>query len=133
MLIDSCASLNSPNEVPSTRRGMAPATVTTNVAGERDAEMAGSLSLTRFGSLKRAHISRAKTSGTSFYLRVGALGKLHSDRGGRVNGWVGSGGRVRRKVLVLIYSLCSFSNAAKTLQGKLQRWMINGSGGARMG
>lgn len=73
VLIDSCASLNSPNEVPSTRRGIAPANVTTNGAGERDAEMAGSLSLTRFGSLKRAHISRAKTSGTSFYLRVGAL------------------------------------------------------------
>jgi hypothetical protein len=47
------------------------------VAADRDAEM-GSLSLTRFGSLKRAHISRAKTSGTSFYLRVGALGKFRS-------------------------------------------------------
>ncbi|XP_026274408.1 proton channel OtopLc-like isoform X3 [Frankliniella occidentalis] len=29
--------------------------------------------MSRFGSLKRAHISRDKTSGTSFYLRVGAL------------------------------------------------------------
>lgn len=100
VLIDSCASLNSPNEVPSTRRGTTPANVTTNVAGDRDAEMAGSLSLTRFGSLKRAHISRAKTSGTSFYLRVGALGKFHSARGRRVNGWVGKGGRIR-SVLVL--------------------------------
>jgi uncharacterized protein YfiM (DUF2279 family) len=75
VLIDSCASLNSQNEM-TTRRGMAPANATT-VVGDRDAEM-GSLSLTRFGSLKRAHISRAKTSGTSFYLRVGALGKFHS-------------------------------------------------------
>jgi hypothetical protein len=74
VLIDSCASLNSQNEVASTQRGPAPGNVTTTIAGDRDAEMAG-LSLTRFGSLKRAHISRAKTSATSFYLRVGALGK----------------------------------------------------------
>lgn len=133
VLIDSCASLNSPNEMPSTRRGMAPANVTTNVAGERDAEMAGGLSLTRFGSLKRAHISRAKTSGTSFYLRVGALGKFHSARGRRVNGWVARGGRVRRKVLVLIYRLRNLFNAAKTLQGELERWLINVSVGAGMG
>ncbi|XP_015123870.1 proton channel OtopLc [Diachasma alloeum] len=37
-----------------------------------DAEL-GSTSLTRFGSLKRAHISRSKTATTSFYIRVGAL------------------------------------------------------------
>ncbi|XP_063992249.1 proton channel OtopLc-like [Diachasmimorpha longicaudata] len=37
-----------------------------------DAEL-GTASLTRFGSLKRAHISRSKTATTSFYIRVGAL------------------------------------------------------------
>ncbi|XP_043266933.1 proton channel OtopLc-like [Venturia canescens] len=37
-----------------------------------DAELGGA-SLTRFGSLKRAHISRARTAPTSFYIRVGAL------------------------------------------------------------
>lgn len=72
VLIDSCASLNSHNEVVSTQRGTAPGNVTTTIPDDRDAEMGGP-SLTRFGSLKRAHISRAKTSGTSFYLRVGAL------------------------------------------------------------
>ena len=36
-------------------------------------------------------------------------------------------------MLVLIYSLCSLFNTAKTLQSKLQRWMINGSVGAGMG
>ena len=30
-------------------------------------------SLASFGTLKRAHISRSKTTRTSFYLRVGAL------------------------------------------------------------
>ncbi|PSN55343.1 hypothetical protein C0J52_01831 [Blattella germanica] len=69
VLIDSCASLNAQNEV-GTRRGGTTNANNTAIVG--DAEM-GSLSLTRFGSLKRAHISRAKTSGTSFYLRVGAL------------------------------------------------------------
>jgi hypothetical protein len=91
VLIDSCASLNSPSEMSPTRRGMAPATVTANAAGDRDAEM-GSLSLTRFGSLKRAHISRAKTSGTSFYLRVGALGKFNLARWRRVGEFVGGWG-----------------------------------------
>jgi hypothetical protein len=77
VLIDSCASLNSQNEVATTtRRGTVPPNVTT--VGDPDAELGG-LSLTRFGSLKRAHISRAKTSGTSFYLRVGALGKFRSE------------------------------------------------------
>lgn len=37
-----------------------------------DVEIGGA-SLTRFGSLKRAHISRARTAPTSFYIRVGAL------------------------------------------------------------
>ncbi|XP_011314382.1 uncharacterized protein [Fopius arisanus] len=37
-----------------------------------DAEL-GTASLTRFGSLKKAHISRSKTATTSFYIRVGAL------------------------------------------------------------
>lgn len=59
VLIDSCASLHD-----------SPASMTTTIMA--DAEM-GSLPVSRFGSLKRAHISRAKTSGTSFYLRVGAL------------------------------------------------------------
>jgi hypothetical protein len=75
VLIDSCASLNSQNEVTTSRRGPAPANVATS--GDPDVELGG-LPLTRFGSLKRAHISRAKTSATSFYLRVGALGKILS-------------------------------------------------------
>ncbi|XP_014476225.1 PREDICTED: uncharacterized protein LOC106745269 isoform X2 [Dinoponera quadriceps] len=41
-------------------------------SGLGDAELGGA-SLTRFGSLKRAHISRARTAPTSFYIRVGAL------------------------------------------------------------
>ncbi|XP_039294561.1 proton channel OtopLc-like [Nilaparvata lugens] len=60
VLVDSCASFS----------GDADVGITTSVI--TDAEL-GSLSLTRFGSLKRAHISRDKTSATSFYLRVGAL------------------------------------------------------------
>ncbi|XP_012279923.1 uncharacterized protein LOC105699482 isoform X2 [Orussus abietinus] len=40
--------------------------------GGLDAEL-GNASLTRFGSLKKAHISRARTAPTSFYIRVGAL------------------------------------------------------------
>ncbi|EZA59070.1 Otopetrin-3 [Ooceraea biroi] len=54
VLVDSCSSLN--------RAGN----------GLGDAELGGA-SLTRFGSLKRAHISRARTAPTSFYIRVGAL------------------------------------------------------------
>lgn len=54
VLLDSCASLNG------TRSGM------------DDVEIGGT-SITRFGSLKRAHISRARTAPTSFYIRVGAL------------------------------------------------------------
>jgi len=56
VLIDSCSSFN--------RAGN----------GLGDAELGGA-SLTRFGSLKRAHISRARTAPTSFYIRVGALRK----------------------------------------------------------
>ncbi|KAL6426002.1 hypothetical protein ACFW04_008946 [Cataglyphis niger] len=54
VLIDSCGSLS--------RGGN----------GLGDAELGGA-SLSRFGSLKRAHISRARTAPTSFYIRVGAL------------------------------------------------------------
>ncbi|XP_011862550.1 PREDICTED: uncharacterized protein LOC105559100 [Vollenhovia emeryi] len=54
VLVDSCGSLS--------RGGN----------GLGDAELGGA-SLTRFGSLKRAHISRARTAPTSFYIRVGAL------------------------------------------------------------
>ncbi|RZF38828.1 hypothetical protein LSTR_LSTR000531, partial [Laodelphax striatellus] len=60
VLVDSCASFHNDADPG----------ITTSVI--TDAEL-GSLSLTRFGSLKRAHISRDKTSATSFYLRVGAL------------------------------------------------------------
>ncbi|XP_043493212.1 proton channel OtopLc-like [Polistes fuscatus] len=51
VLLDSCASLN----------------------GTRSDVEIGATSITRFGSLKRAHISRARTAPTSFYIRVGAL------------------------------------------------------------
>ncbi|KOX76837.1 Otopetrin-1 [Melipona quadrifasciata] len=44
----------------------------TGATGVDDAELGGA-SLTRFGSLKRAHISRSRTAPTSFYIRVGAL------------------------------------------------------------
>nr|CAD7257584.1 unnamed protein product [Timema shepardi] len=65
VLIDSCASLHAQSEITS------PAMNTTDVENG-DPELGG-LSFARFGSLKRAHISRARTSATSFYLRVGAL------------------------------------------------------------
>lgn len=54
VLIDSCSSMGSGSN------------------GIDDAELGGA-SLTRFGSLKRAHISRTRTAPTSFYIRVGAL------------------------------------------------------------
>ncbi|XP_008545702.1 proton channel OtopLc isoform X1 [Microplitis demolitor] len=44
-----------------------------NLSGSRDDIELGGTSLTRFGSLKKAHISRARTAPTSFYIRVGAL------------------------------------------------------------
>lgn len=46
-----------------------------NLSGSRDDIELGGTSLTRFGSLKKAHISRARTAPTSFYIRVGALRK----------------------------------------------------------
>ncbi|XP_024943407.1 uncharacterized protein LOC107270275 isoform X2 [Cephus cinctus] len=54
VLVDSCSSMGN------------------GTTGVDDAELGGA-SLTRFGSLKRAHISRARTAPTSFYIRVGAL------------------------------------------------------------
>lgn len=54
VLVDSCSSIRSGS------------------GALRDAEL-GAASLTRFGSLKRAHISRSRTAATSFYIRVGAL------------------------------------------------------------
>lgn len=65
VLADSCASMHHDSD--------AEPTITTSVIG--DAELGG-LTLTRFGSLKRAHLSRHQASGTSFYLRIGALGTL---------------------------------------------------------
>lgn len=61
VLADSCASMHADNEP----------TITTTVMA--DSELGG-MTVPRFGSLKRAHLSRNQTSGTSFYLRVGALG-----------------------------------------------------------
>lgn len=46
-----------------------------SLSGNSDDAELGGTSLTRFGSLKRAHISRSKTASTSFYIRVGALCK----------------------------------------------------------
>ncbi|XP_014244934.1 otopetrin-2-like isoform X2 [Cimex lectularius] len=60
VLVDSCSTFN----------GEVDESITTSVMG--DAEM-GRLTLSRFGSLKRAHISKDATSATSFYLRIGAL------------------------------------------------------------
>ena len=46
--------------------------------GGKDAHLdAEAGSVASFGTLRRAHISRNKVSRTSFYLRVGALGKLN--------------------------------------------------------
>ncbi|KAH0558049.1 hypothetical protein KQX54_014072 [Cotesia glomerata] len=44
-----------------------------SLSGSRDDIELGGTSLTRFGSLKQAHISRSRTAPTSFYIRVGAL------------------------------------------------------------
>ena len=57
LLIDQCPSLTKSRE---------------NLTAAADAAECGSIS--SFDTLKRAHISRAKTQRTSFYLRVGALG-----------------------------------------------------------
>ena len=56
VLVDSCSSMRNGSR------------------GLHDAEL-GATSLTRFGSLKLAHISRSRTAPTSFYIRVGALCK----------------------------------------------------------
>ena len=62
VLLDNCPSLTG-------RHSREPLT---NHDGNGDPE---SGSLTSFGTLRRAHIDRNKVSRTSFYLRVGALGK----------------------------------------------------------
>jgi len=62
VLADSCASMHADSD--------AEPTITTTVMA--DTELGG-LNLSRFGSLKRAHLSRHQTPGTSFYLRIGAL------------------------------------------------------------
>jgi len=69
VLIDSCATMHSPDA-----RGFVPPTITTSIVPDRDGEL-GTMSMTKFGSLKKAHISRDRTSNTSFYLRIGAIGK----------------------------------------------------------
>ena len=56
VIIDNCPSITASKE---------------NLTKPADPEAA---SITSFGTLKRAHISRSKTSRTSFYLRIGALG-----------------------------------------------------------
>ena len=43
-------------------------------------------SVASFGTLRRAHIDRNKVSRTSFYLRVGALGKKLIQAGKKVRG-----------------------------------------------
>lgn len=60
VLIDNCPSLTS-----GSRENLA--------MGNGDPE---SGSVASFGTLRRAHIDRKKVSRTSFYLRVGALGKI---------------------------------------------------------
>ncbi|XP_069191181.1 proton channel OtopLc [Procambarus clarkii] len=55
VIIDNCPSITASKE---------------NLTKHEDPEVG---SITSFGTLKRAHISRSKTSRTSFYLRVGAL------------------------------------------------------------
>lgn len=70
VLIDSCVSLTSDE---------------TEIVAS-DSSLPGAFTLSRFNSLKqfsslkRAHISRSKTSDTSFYLRVGALSKFKISR-----------------------------------------------------
>ena len=64
VLLDNCPSITGRNS----REPL------TNHDGNGDPE---SGSLTSFGTLRRAHIDRNKVSRTSFYLRVGALGKFN--------------------------------------------------------
>lgn len=70
VLVDSCSSLNS-----SDATGLVPPTITTSIVPDRERQLRN-MSVTKFGSLKKAHISRDRTSSTSFYLRVGAIGKF---------------------------------------------------------
>lgn len=67
VLIDSCVSLTSDESEIIMSGSSSPGIFTLNRFS----------TLKQFSSLKRAHISRAKTSDTSFYLRVGALGELN--------------------------------------------------------
>ena len=64
VLIDNCPSLTNSN---GSRENL-----TTN---KGDPEVG---SIASFGTLRKAHIDRTKVSRTSFYLRVGALGKYSS-------------------------------------------------------
>lgn len=66
VLIDSCVSLTADESEIVTSDSSSPGIFTLNRFN----------SLKQFSSLKRAHISRSKTSDTSFYLRIGALGKF---------------------------------------------------------
>ena len=61
VLIDNCPSLTSQN---GSRENL--------TTSRRDPEVG---SIASFGTIRRAHIDRTKVSRTSFYLRVGALGK----------------------------------------------------------
>lgn len=67
VLIDSCSSIQNDST------GLMPQTLTTGVGHGRETE-GQNLSTTKFGSLKKAHITRDRTSNTSFYLRIGAIG-----------------------------------------------------------
>ena len=62
VLIDNCPSLTNSN---GSRE---------NLTTKGDPEVG---SIASFGTLRKAHIDRTKVSRTSFYLRVGALGKKH--------------------------------------------------------
>lgn len=68
VLIDSCSSIQHDST------GLMPRTITTGVVHDREPEMQN-MATSKFGSLKKAHISRDRTSNTSFYLRIGAIGK----------------------------------------------------------
>lgn len=70
VLIDSCVSLTSDESEIVTSDSSSPGIFTLNRFN----------SLKQFSSLKRAHISRSKTSDTSFYLRVGALSKFPKNK-----------------------------------------------------
>lgn len=70
VLIDSCSSINNDSTT-----GLVPRTITTGVIHDKETDVQNLSSLTKFGSLKKAHISRDRTSNTSFYLRIGAIGK----------------------------------------------------------